>query len=58
METSYTGFPTKDETSIRGVFSNLTRGGGLNFYFPGGTQLPFGPENPMKSIDFNGPGWA
>ena len=32
--------------------------GGLNFlsFLGGGAQLPFGPENPLKSIDFIGPG--
>ena len=31
--------------------------GGLHFFlFPGGAQHPLGPENPLKSIDFTGPG--
>ena len=43
----------------RGVFRNLSRGGGLNFFLsPGGAQHPLGPENPMKSIEFTGPGGA
>ena len=44
--------------SLRDVFRNLSKGGGLKFFlFPGrGTQHPFGPENPPKSIYFTGPG--
>ena len=35
---------------------NLNRGG-LNFIlFPRGAQHPLGPENPLKSIEFTGPG--
>ena len=31
--------------------------GGLNFLsFQGGGGCPLGPENPLKSIDFTGPG--
>ena len=37
-------------TVISGVFTNLSRGGG------GGAQLLLVPENPLKSIDFTGPG--
>ena len=41
----------------RGVFRNLSKGGGLNFFlFPGGAQHPLGPKKPLKSIDFTGPG--
>jgi len=36
----------------RGVVRNVSRGGGLIF-FPVGGQHPFGPENPLKSIDFS-----
>ena len=35
----------------------FVQGGGLNFFlFPGGAQHPLGPENPLKSKDFTGPG--
>jgi len=31
--------------------------GGLKFYYLSrGAQHPLGPENPLKSIDFTGPG--
>jgi len=41
----------------RGVLRNLSRGGGLKFFYlsGGGAQHPLGPENPLKSIDFTGP---
>jgi len=39
----------------RGVFRNLSRGGGLNFCISRGDQHPLGHENPLKSIDFTGP---
>ena len=46
-------------TTVRGVF-RICPGGWLQlFIFPrcgGGTQHLFGPENPLKSIDFTGPG--
>ena len=35
---------------------NLFRGGGLNFFLSRGAQHPLGHENPLKSIDFTGPG--
>jgi len=45
----------KKGTSSRGVFRNLSRG--LHyFFFPGEAQHMLGPENPLKSIDFTGPG--
>jgi len=41
----------------RGVFRNLSRGGGAYiFSFQWGDQHPLGNENPLKSIDFTGPG--
>ena len=44
---------------LRGVFRNLSKGGGLEmFSFHGGAKHPLGPENPLKSIDFTGPGGA
>ena len=41
-----------------GVFRSLSKGGGLKlfFFFPGEAQHPLGPENPLKLIDFTGPG--
>ena len=41
----------------RGVLMNLSKGG-LKFFSlsSGGLCTPWGPENPMKSIDFTGPG--
>ena len=44
--------------SLRDVFRNLSKGGGLKFFlFPGrGTQHPLGPKNILKAIDFTGPG--
>ena len=49
----------REEGAGRGVFRNLFRGG-LKFFFSfqGGAQHPLGPENPLKSIDFTGPGGA
>ena len=47
-------------TIHRGVFRNLSRGS-LNlfsFHVGGGAQHPLGHENPLKSIDFTGPGGA
>jgi len=43
---------------IRGVFRNLSMGGAKIFFSSqeGGAQCPLGPENPLKSIDFVGPG--
>ena len=45
------------EIVFRGVIRNLSRGG-LNFFlFPGGgAQHLLGPENPLKSKYFTGPG--
>ena len=41
----------------REVLMNLSKGG-LKFFSlsSGGLCTPWGPENPMKSIDFTGPG--
>ena len=42
--------------TVRGVFRNLSRGE-LIFFHPRGGSAPFlGHENPLKSIDFTGPG--
>ena len=30
--------------------------GRIQEFFQGGAQHPLGPENPLKSIDFTGPG--
>ena len=41
-----------------GAYSEFFSGGLKVFFFPGGggAQHPLGPENPLKSIDFTGPG--
>ena len=53
-------FPQQNKVmkAIRGVFRNLSR---LNFFLSRGglstgAQYPLGHENPLKSIDFTGPG--
>ena len=39
------------------AYSGICPVGGLIFFiFPGGAQHPLGPENPLKSIEFTGPG--
>ena len=44
---------------IRGVYSGICLGGLTFFYLSmGRAQHPLGPENPLKSIDFTGPGGA
>ena len=43
---------------IQGRIQEFVQGGGLNFFFTGGAQHLFGPENPLESIDFTGPGGA
>ena len=46
-----------ESVSNRGVFRNLSREGVLIFFsFQGEAQHPLGPENPLKSINFTGPG--
>ena len=32
--------------------------GRIHEFVQGGAQHPFGHENPLKSIDFTGPGWG
>jgi len=46
------GFPA------RGIQEFVRRGFNYLFIFPGegGAQHPLGPESPLKSIDFTGPG--
>ena len=40
-----------------GAYSGIFSGGLKILFFPGeGAQHPLGPENPLKSIDFTGPG--
>jgi len=43
---------------FRGVFRNLSRRGLHFFLSREGAQHSLGPENPLKSIDFTGPGRA
>ena len=46
-----------ERSSSSGAYSGIWTGGGLNFIlFPRGAQHPLGPENPLKSIEFTGPG--
>ena len=47
----------KKGEAVSGAYSGICPGG-LNFFlFPGG-GLSTRPENPLKSIDFTGQGWA
>ena len=43
---------------VTGAYSGICPGGLTFFFFPGGAQHPLGHENPLKSIDFTGPGGA
>ena len=40
----------------QGRFQEFVQEGLKFFLFPGGAQHPLGPENPLKSLDFTGPG--
>jgi len=49
---------TQIRTECSGAYSEICPGG-LKIFFSfqgGGAQHPLGPENPLKSIDFTGPG--
>ena len=39
-----------------GAYSGICLGGLKFFYLSRGAMHPLGPENPLKSIDFTGPG--
>ena len=51
------GLTTDKLSRVPGAYSEICPGGAYIFFFPGGgAQQPLGHENPLKSIDFTGPG--
>ena len=44
--------------ATQGRIQEFVQGGLKFFLFPGGAQPPLRPENPLKSLDFTGPGGA
>ena len=56
IKTRNAPIPTMKIRQILGVFRNLSRGGLKFISLSRGAQHLLGPENPLKSIDFTGPG--
>ena len=44
-----------EKRKVTGAYSGICPGGLKFFYLSMGAQLPLGPENTLKSIDFIGP---